>query len=298
MASGSVDSFSILNEIEEIIRKNNPKKVVNHITIPMIQVEKLYLEQKSRVDSNISRLSLQIKTMESEIRQSKISIQQLEKSLEESNVSVSLLSRALQKQRLLSQKKRQELERKDQKLETIAKRDNEIKNIINLKKRIDEKLKTAFAGNPYFNPDKDVLVFSSSQFFPKGETAMSDESRKIIAQTTEKYLAVLLSIPETKKYLKRIIISGHTDSDGTLEYNMHLSAQRAKTVKNIVSGLKSMQGSGLLPLLESKGYADRHAIMINGIEDKNASRRTEIRYILDEMQITEAAEKLLKESTE
>ena len=298
VAEGSVDSFSILNSVEEIIQKNGPKKIVNRITIPMTQVERLYQEQRSRIDSNISRLSNHISTMQSELLQAKGSIHQLENRLKESGAFVDALSKELEKQTLLNQKKRQELVQKEKKLEVITKRNREIKKITGLKKSIDEKLKAAFSGNPYFNPDNDALVFSDNLFFPKGKTDMSKNSKKIIAQMTEKYLAVILSIPGTKKYLKQIIISGHTDSDGTLEYNTRLSAERASSVKDIVSSLKSLQTNGMLPLLKSKGYADRYKIMVNGVEDKNASRRIEIHYKLDEKQITAETEKLMEKSKE
>ena len=296
VARGSVDSFSILNRIEAIIQKSSSKKVVNRITIPMIQVQKLYLEQRSRIDSNIFRLSGYIKALESEIRQSRTSLHQLKQKFEESNTSAALLSAALKKQTLLNQKSREELAKKEKKIEALSRRNNTIEKVINLKKRIDEKLQAAFAGNPYFNPKNSALVFSSSKFFPKGKTTMAKDSQQIIARTAEKYITVLLSIPETKKYLKKIIISGHTDSDGSFEYNTHLSKKRAQAVKEIVSTLKSLQNNGMLPLLESRGYADRYPIVVNGVEDKNASRRTEISYLLDEKHIAEEAEKLIKKS--
>jgi outer membrane protein OmpA-like peptidoglycan-associated protein len=282
LAKGSVNTFSTLDSIEEIMEKSASLKIINHITIPMTEVKRLYFKQKESIDHNISKLSTSIETLETKLK--------------ETEKSIDTLSQELAKQALLNQKSESELAQKEKEIDKITKRENEINRLINLKKDIDKRLKSVFLHSPYFNPKNNTLVFSSNQFFPKGKISMSKESRGVIARVTEKYLSVFLDIPETKKYLKQISVSGHTDSDGTLQYNTQLSKKRARRVANLLSGLEIVRRNGLLPLLKSTGYADQYRIVVDGIEDKNASRRTEIQAKLDEKRISRDIEKLMEEN--
>jgi len=280
IAEGSVNTFTALNTVERIIHNHNYGEIVNHITIPMIQVEKLYLGQRARIDNNISMLSRQVLKME--------------KSIAATNSSVVKLASELEKQMFLNRKIRSELLEKEDKLSVMAHRKKQIKTLLSLKKNIDKKLKASFSKNLYFNPENDTLVFSSNRFFPKGKVTLREDSKKIIENTTIKYLSVLLSVPEMKKYLRHIYVSGYTDSDGTFQYNKKLSTERAEVVKELLAGLEYFKKHHLSGLLKAKGYADQNRIMVNGIEDKNASRRTEIRFELDDAQISDDLKKLIQ----
>lgn len=67
------------------------------------------------------------------------------------------------------------------------------------------------------------------------------------------------------------VIEGHTDSDGVAEKNQTLSQQRADAVRQFLVS-NGIDGSRL----EAVGFGDTQPILVNGVEDKAASRRIEI----------------------
>ncbi|MEY2959598.1 MAG: hypothetical protein RLZZ01_2166, partial [Actinomycetota bacterium] len=70
----------------------------------------------------------------------------------------------------------------------------------------------------------------------------------------------------------RVTVEGHTDSDGVAEDNRTLSLRRAESVRDALVEL------GLDPAtVEARGFGSERPILVDGIEDKQASRRVEFR---------------------
>ena len=103
-------------------------------------------------------------------------------------------------------------------------------------------------GNIYFNVNKvDV------------KPAMKKQLMKI-AQA-------LATVPE-----QHLLIEGHTDSDGTNEYNLSLSELRAQSVHDIL-----LAGGIAIERMKTKGYGETHPIADNGTSaGKAQNRRVEI----------------------
>jgi len=69
-----------------------------------------------------------------------------------------------------------------------------------------------------------------------------------------------------------VVVAGHTDSDGTAAVNQALSEQRAATVR------QALIDRGVDPAtIASAGFGSREPVLVNGLEDKTASRRVEFR---------------------
>jgi len=84
-----------------------------------------------------------------------------------------------------------------------------------------------------------------------------------------------------KKYLERIVIEGHTDSDGAYLFNLNLSQQRAYAVMNYLLTLEFTKKNNIKPLLVASGRSYLDPIYYkNGKENKYASRRIEIKFSL------------------
>ncbi|HHH37826.1 MAG TPA: OmpA family protein, partial [Epsilonproteobacteria bacterium] len=83
-----------------------------------------------------------------------------------------------------------------------------------------------------------------------------------------------------KPHLDKIIIEGHTDSDGGYLYNLDLSQRRAFAVMNYLLTLDFAEKYNIKPLITASGRSCLDAIKVNGIEDKDASRRIEIKFRL------------------
>jgi len=66
------------------------------------------------------------------------------------------------------------------------------------------------------------------------------------------------------------LIEGHTDTDGDAQANLLLSDRRARSVRDYLIQ-QGIDGSRLV----ARGFGEAQPILIDGIEDKNASRRIE-----------------------
>jgi outer membrane protein OmpA-like peptidoglycan-associated protein len=79
-----------------------------------------------------------------------------------------------------------------------------------------------------------------------------------------------LNAPEVRE--KQIIINGHTDSDGTEDYNLHLSYQRAQAVKQYLAGSCNVPEYRL----KVRGYGESMPLTPNVCPDsKQINRRVE-----------------------
>ena len=67
------------------------------------------------------------------------------------------------------------------------------------------------------------------------------------------------------------LIEGHTDTDGEADSNLRLSDRRARSVRNFLIE-QGIDGSRLI----ARGFGEAEPILVDGVEDKDASRRIEI----------------------
>jgi len=294
-AKGSVESFSDLYTLEKIIKAKSQLKIINYVTMPMAQIGIALQEEEKSINKSSLKLTERIKELEKELADTKQSIDLLSKNLSDrSDAAIKRLKEADQSIKILSETLNDKNDELKKEQTRISARKKEIDRLINLKEDIDTQLKNKFEDNPYFNPKNKMLIFSNHRFFHKGKEQPGKNAQKIIIQNVDEYVTVLMGNPKTKRYLGGIIIKGHTDSDGKPEYNMQLSKERAEAVKEILSKMEIIRKNNLLPLLASEGYGDQYRIMINGAEDKNASRRIEIEFQFDDKRIGDDIKELIK----
>jgi chemotaxis protein MotB len=94
--------------------------------------------------------------------------------------------------------------------------------------------------------------------------------------------------PRIRPYIKKFVIEGYTDSSGTHTLNMKLSRERAEAIKRDLLTLPLAEKYALDQKLDAKGMGESHPILVNGEEDKEASRRIKIRFELDREKILDA----------
>ena len=114
------------------------------------------------------------------------------------------------------------------------------------------------------------------------------------------YLNVLLS-DEYRPYISEIIIEGHTSSEGGYIMNLELSQQRALAVASYILDdsyrvISSAQKATLREITTANGrsYSDR--IMVNGVEDREASRRVVFKFRLTDEQMIEQMKLILEQN--
>jgi len=100
----------------------------------------------------------------------------------------------------------------------------------------------------------------------------SDQVKSGEAQKLDELASVFANYPENK-----VIIEGHTDSDGAGEYNQKLSEKRAKSVEYYLRGRNIN-----IAQLSSVGYGESRPVASNDTSGgKAANRRVELKISVD-----------------
>jgi len=137
------------------------------------------------------------------------------------------------------------------------------------------------------------LDFSDLKLFDAGSVTLNESDRETIKEVFESYTHVLLSNPEIRPFIKAIIIEGHTDSLGSVAMNQRISLKRAMMVKEYILSLDIAQTYPLPTLLHAQGIGSKELIFVNGKEDKEASRRIKIKFVLDKLRLFQTIKKML-----
>jgi outer membrane protein OmpA-like peptidoglycan-associated protein len=125
------------------------------------------------------------------------------------------------------------------------------------------------------------VTMESGILFETNQYALQSQAQKNI----QKMATVLNKYPDTN-----LLIAGHTDSDGTDQYNQTLSENRAKAVANYLVSLGVSS-----PRLTTVGFGEKQPVQSNDTAaGKQANRRVEIAIVANETMIQEAKAGTLK----
>ncbi len=155
-----------------------------------------------------------------------------------------------------------------------------IKSLTGIKLKVIAALKEELGSKITIDKQSGSLRLASNILFESGSAILKEEAKVELKQAFEEYIGALVTNTKIKPHLDRIIIEGHTDSDGGYLYNLDLSQKRAFAVMNFLLGLDLAKEHNIRPLMIASGRAYLDAITVDGVEDKNASRRIEIKFRL------------------
>lgn len=178
-------------------------------------------------------------------------------------------------------------------VENLQKQKAKIKNLTGMKVKVIAALKEELGDKISIDPKNGSLRLSSNIFFDKGSAELKEQAKGTLKEAFEDYISTLVTNPTIQPHLDKIIIEGHTDSDGSYLYNLDLSQQRAFAVMNYLLTLKFTEKYNIKPLMVASGRAYLDTIKTNGVEDKNASRRIEIKFRLKNEDAMHEIEKVL-----
>ncbi len=181
----------------------------------------------------------------------------------------------------------------DEQTQLMSEQQMKIDQIIGVKADLIEALNQEFAENQInvnIDPQTGAIVLDSSVLFALRESELTEEGAQILYQILPVYCEVLMS-EKYRDYVAEIIIDGYTDSQGDYLSNLELSQNRAFAV---AAYLLSISGSfmdadsekALQEKLTANGRSESNLVMDeNGNEDRDASRRVEVKFRLkdDEM---------------
>ena len=116
-----------------------------------------------------------------------------------------------------------------------------------------------------------------AMLFENNQAALRPLFRQILDDFFPRYIQVL-SREEYKDNIVEIRIEGHTDSNGGYFYNMELSQSRTRSVLQYCFGLMTEeQINWAMGLITANGLSSSQPILIDGVENKDLSRRVEFR---------------------
>jgi chemotaxis protein MotB len=168
-----------------------------------------------------------------------------------------------------------------------------IKSLTGVKINVIGELKKALGDKIAIDARSGALRLSSSILFEYGKSDLKEESKEELKKVFGDYIGALVGNEYIKKHLDRIIIEGHTDSDGSYLYNLELSQQRAYSVMSYLLSLDFAKEANIEPLVIASGRSYLDPVRKDGIEDKEASRRIEVQFRLKNEEAMREIQKIL-----
>ncbi|AYJ80945.1 chemotaxis protein [Aliarcobacter cryaerophilus ATCC 43158] len=154
-----------------------------------------------------------------------------------------------------------------------------IKTLTGIKLNVIAKLKEKLGKSIHVDEKSGAIKFSSNILFDQNSYILKEEAKKELSSVLKNYLSLLLDDKEISKYIENITIEGHTNSDGTYLANLLLSQQRALAVMQFLYESNILDKKLLSTFVNSSGRSSADLILDKkGLEDKDASRRIEIKF--------------------
>ncbi len=181
----------------------------------------------------------------------------------------------------------------DAMIASLQKQKAKIRSLTGIKLKVIAALKEALGNKIDIDKKSGSLRLSSNILFDKGSAVLKDDAKAELKQAFEEYIGTLVTNPKIRPHLDKIIIEGHTDSDGGYLYNLDLSQRRAFAVMNYLLTLDFAKKYNLQALMIASGRSYLDPVKVNGVEDKEASRRIEIKFRLKNEDAMHEIEKVL-----
>lgn len=291
------------------------KKLADRDALITLSKKELKLKQKELEKLNqlllarnakIDELNKKVVILQNLGQESNVTLQEKQKKLQEYVNKVIVLSNRLTRTenelrlkdenltRLLEALDRQKSRYEDL-IARLRKQRARIKSLTGIRLKVIDALKETLGNRIAIDKKSGALRLSSKILFDKGSAELKEEAKAELKDTFEKYIAALMSNRAIRPYLDRIIIEGHTDSDGGYLYNLELSQKRALAVMNYLLSLPIAKKYHLKKYLVASGRAYMDPILRNGVEDKEASRRIEIKFTLRNREQMYEIERILDE---
>ena len=181
--------------------------------------------------------------------------------------------------------------------EELARQQARIEALIGVKYEIIQTLSAALsqADLNASVDSKGAIVLEGSILFDSAQSNITEAGQAFLNRFLPVYLSVLLR-DEYKDYVGEIVIEGHADSTGTYERNIGYATDRAEAVAKYclnMPGLTGRQRSLLESLLTVSSRSSADPIMVNGVEDKTASRRVVFKFSMRDADMIEELNRLL-----
>lgn len=189
--------------------------------------------------------------------------------------------------------KRKKVEQQKQELSELQ---TKIQNVLGIRAELMRRLKERFSqveGEITFDDATGSIRLGTRILFDEGSAELSRRGKRKLRELMPIYFNALLGDSRLAKHVGRIIIQGHTNSNfsgvgGEKEaylFNLELSQDRAFSAMQFVLRNEIGAEHGVRDLLQASGFSYSNRLYRttdegDEVEDKEASRRIEIRFRL------------------
>ncbi|EAI7261394.1 hypothetical protein A0Z07_00920 [Campylobacter lari] len=247
-----------LNQKEDILKNLSQK--LNNTSSTLNDVNK----QKQALEANITKLN-----------------QDLNSSLDEKDQQIFALLERLNK--------------KDEEIKELERNFDEAKSKIKelglIKENTIKNLQAKFDTNITLDSNTGAIVLPSEVLFDTNSFTLKAQAKENLKTILTQYFDNILKDENILNSIENIIIEGHTDSAGSYIYNLDLSQKRAYAVMSFIHSFYKDPRLQKLLMASGRSYSD--VIMKDGKEDKEASRRIEIKFNINTNNALEKVEKYL-----
>ena len=241
--------------------------------------------QKSILGSKIDQISLNLSEIE-KLKSLLLSYELKDKEQEETNTN---LNTELSNKKNMISLKDEELAMLENKLLLQSKLHQKlveefditkvkIKHLTGIKLNVITKLREKLGSSINIDKKSGAIKLSSNILFDQGAYELKQESKKELSLILKKYLNALLEDKNIRKYIHSITIEGHTNSDGTYLSNLQLSQKRALELMQFLYESNIVDKDLISKYVNSSGRSSSDIVYKNGVEDKDNSRRIEIKF--------------------
>ena len=283
---------------EEILNKNSALKKIQdekaQLFYELAQARNIYEETKTKLDSANVSLDEKAKSISlnlAEIEKLKALLLEFDlKTKEQKDTNEKLSAELLNRQNIISLKDEElalladkllvQTQIHQKMVEEFDITKVKIKNLTGIKLNVIAKLREKLGKSINIDEKSGAIKFSSNILFDQNAYKLKDSSKKELDIVLKKYISTLLEDKEIRKYIHGITIEGHTNSDGTYLSNLQLSQQRALEVMQFLYESSSIDKDLLNKYVSSSGKSSSDLIYKDGVEDKDNSRRIEIKFII------------------
>lgn len=172
-----------------------------------------------------------------------------------------------------------QLQKKDEELRSLQEDFNQVKQKVQklafIREDLSQSLQNKLDNNISLNIKTGAISLPTEALFNKDSYVLKDEIKLNLKRILSEYFSAIMNNPQILENIENIIIEAHTDSDGSYMYNLDLSQKRAYEIMSFIyTFYKDLR---LQKLLMASGRSFSEPVFKNGVEDKELSRRIEIK---------------------
>ena len=281
---GELREIDHLGKIRAILQKQTDLPIINALYMPIEEISRKFKMQQRKLET---------------LQQSEQALHTLQKKTQKLEASQSALTAELKAEQARIAQLTQSMEKMEKRLQKALSKpriDPKTQAKIDALRSMNTRLILAVARQHYNsatpNPKNGALTIQSKDLFEAGSVVPNPELIESLKEDIGTYIDTIINTTYNGQYLKHIIIKGYTDTSGSQSLNQRLSSQRAEEIKRYILSLPIAKKHDLSRFLVAEGMGEQDPIIVNGVEDKEASRRIELSFQLDQKKINRELSRL------